>query len=368
MSIDIPEIIQNFIKQEISIECLCLPQDYLDLKKVNKIQAGFRYNALTNESTIGTQRGDWKEDWYVIATNYFLDPFIVKLKEEKKGFPVYFDICGGDWSFTKVADSLSKFENILKQIANLEQMNETDRLLSFLKENTNLKNKLWKEVHETIEEESEEPLEEVKAPSNKKSTENNTLPIITNVGANRAKVANYLKQKIGLSLQQALDIIKAPKIVLKNKNNIQFDKQDIDYLISIGATVQQKDMTAITLEKEHAYTLRDLIDIALKNESLFEPYCIYTTMDTFEEEYDKNMICYVDDYPNDDDIEPDFVVKNNLEYYYMGQQFTSIIHVATDEKVKAYRKNKQNTEVVSMKEFIQSLEYYSDNDTFMTFD
>jgi hypothetical protein len=247
-------------------------------------------------------------------------------------------------------------------------MNETDRLLSFLKENTNLKNKLWKEVHETIEEESEESLEEVKAPSNKKSTENNTLPIITNVGANRAKVANYLKQKMGLSLQQALDIIKAPKIVLKNKNNIQFDKQDIDYLISIGATVQQKDMTAITLEKGHAYTLRDLIDIALKNESLFEPYCIYTTIDTFEEEYDENMICYVDDYPNDDDIEPDFVVKNNLEYYYMGQQFTSIIHVATDEKVKAYRKNKQNTEVVSMKEFIQSLEYYSDNDTFMNFD
>jgi predicted PolB exonuclease-like 3'-5' exonuclease len=58
MSIYIPEIIQNFIKQEISIECLCLPQDYLDLKKVNKMQAGFRYNALTNESTIGTQRGD----------------------------------------------------------------------------------------------------------------------------------------------------------------------------------------------------------------------------------------------------------------------------------------------------------------------
>jgi hypothetical protein len=79
------------------------------------------------------------------------------------------------------------------------------------------------------------------------------------------------------------------------------------------------------------------------------------------------MVCYLDNYPDGDDNYPAFVEENQLDYYYMGQQFVDVVRVAIDEKQKAHHRGKCDSKEVTMGEYVESLEYYSENDAFMEF-
>lgn len=58
----------------------------------------------------------------------------------------------------------------------------------------------------------------------------------------------------------------------------------------------------------------------------------------------------------DEEIFPEFVVEEGLVFLYSGENFESVIEVVFNQKHQP-----------SMKEFIDSLNYYRDNDSFLEF-
>lgn len=94
-----------------------LPQEYVELSGFKKIQEGYRYNALSNESFVSDKPGKWHKSWYVIAQNEMEDPYFVNFEEENIGFPVYFAYHGaGKWEAIKVASSIEQFAEILVEL------------------------------------------------------------------------------------------------------------------------------------------------------------------------------------------------------------------------------------------------------------
>ena len=93
-----------------------LPQRYADITDFNRIQAGCRYS-LQGEYFVSGKKGDQQNDWYVIAVNYFGDPFYIDFTQEDIGFPVYFSWCeAGMRTPVKLADTLEEFGHILKML------------------------------------------------------------------------------------------------------------------------------------------------------------------------------------------------------------------------------------------------------------
>jgi hypothetical protein len=140
-----PEIIA-FIQQPVMVNSLCLPQNYPTVADFEQFQAGYRYNAVTGESTVGTGPGDFQPGWYVIASNYFDDPFYVDLTEGAVHFPVYFSQHGaGRWTPVACAPSLPNFTALLNQIQAVEPSKA--RVLALLEASFDLANPLWEEVY-----------------------------------------------------------------------------------------------------------------------------------------------------------------------------------------------------------------------------
>ena len=74
----------------------------------------------------------------------------------------------------------------------------------------------------------------------------------------------------------------------------------------------------------------------------------------------EDLICYLEEPPEvteeDEEIFPEFVVKEGLKFLYSGENFESVIEVAFDQKPRP-----------SVKEFIDSLNYYRQYDAFLEF-
>ena len=78
----------------------------------------------------------------------------------------------------------------------------------------------------------------------------------------------------------------------------------------------------------------------------------------FEEEIYEDLVCYLEDYPeitdDDEEVFPEFVAEEGLVLLYSGENFEAVISGAFDQKLNP-----------SMKEFIDSLNYYRDNDSYL---
>lgn len=114
----IPNLIQNFIRKRIVSECILLPFFYPD--EFESFQDGYRFNRITGEDLTGSAPGQWRKSWQVIARNGMDDPFFVDFALGDAS-PVYFAYHGaGSWKPIKVADDVTKFEEILTVLAALE--------------------------------------------------------------------------------------------------------------------------------------------------------------------------------------------------------------------------------------------------------
>ena len=115
----IPDLIRNFIRKRIVSECILLPFFYPD--EFESFQDGYRFNRITDEDLTGSAPGQWRESWYVIARNALDDPFFVDFALGGAS-PVYFAYHGaGSWEPIKVADDVTKFEEILTVLAALKK-------------------------------------------------------------------------------------------------------------------------------------------------------------------------------------------------------------------------------------------------------
>jgi len=150
---ELPYVIKNFIIEKTEMTNACLPWNYPSLDKFNEFQAGYRYNAITFESLTG-KNGGFDENWFVICSNYFDDPFFIDISEIESEFPVYYSQHGGrKWRPIKIAKNITEFSNQLKQIKKIE--NNKELLLDELKNKFDLQNELWKEVYASTFEDEE---------------------------------------------------------------------------------------------------------------------------------------------------------------------------------------------------------------------
>lgn len=132
---------------------MALPWNYPIIDKFNDFQAGYRFNANTLENLTG-QNGEFHENWFVICSNYFDDPFFIDISETENDFPVYYAQHGaGSWTPIKISESIDEFANQLNAIKKLEDIKE--QLLENLKNEFDLENELWKEVYDSTLENDE---------------------------------------------------------------------------------------------------------------------------------------------------------------------------------------------------------------------
>lgn len=122
----------------------------------------------------------------------------------------------------------------------------------------------------------------------------------------------------------------------------------------------------INLKKRELYRLGELIitisNAIIKNgiDKLLDyndmDFCIYT--EGYIEYASVDSVCYLDDYPdiNDEGEEeyPDFVIRQELELFYSGEQFEDVIGNILHQKSNA-----------SINEFIAGLNHYREYDDFL---
>ncbi|WP_310397455.1 hypothetical protein [Hymenobacter sp.] len=149
----LPPLIEQFLTQNPSFEQpVPLPDRYANPAQFDLFQAGYRYNANTNESLVGTKFGDFQESWYVVASSYFADPFIVDLDQAAAGYPVYYSPHGaGRWTLVPVAESLAAFSRLLADLSRL--LPDRAQAASYLRAQVDGENEFWQEVLSGLEEE-----------------------------------------------------------------------------------------------------------------------------------------------------------------------------------------------------------------------
>ena len=118
----IPNLIQNFIRKRIVSECILLPLFYPDEGEFESFQEGYRLaSRKTGEELADDAPKQWRKSWHVIARNGMDDPFFVDFALGDAS-PVYFAYHGaGSWKPIKVAGDIVKFEEILTVLAALKK-------------------------------------------------------------------------------------------------------------------------------------------------------------------------------------------------------------------------------------------------------
>ena len=138
----IPNLIQNFIRKRIVSECILLPFFYPDESGFEEFQDGYKFNRITSEDLTGSAPGQWRKSWQVIARNGMDDPFFVDFALGDAS-PVYFAYHGaGSWEPIKIADDIVKFEEILTVLAALEAPCPLDAIAPL----TDLNNEFYREL------------------------------------------------------------------------------------------------------------------------------------------------------------------------------------------------------------------------------
>ena len=145
----IPNLIQNFIRKRIVSECILLPFFYPD--EFESFQDGYRFNRITGKDLTGSAPGQWRESWQVIARNALDDPFFVDFALGDAS-PVYFAYHGaGSWEPIKVANDITKFEEILTALAALKKPCSLDAIAPL----ADLNNEFYRELADDYAQEDE---------------------------------------------------------------------------------------------------------------------------------------------------------------------------------------------------------------------
>ena len=147
---NLPQQIAHFIEQKIEFKYINdLPHFYPSKTDFDKFQEGYRFNSITKESLISTKKGGWNEDFYVICSNYYNDPFIINITEKESDFPVYFARHGeGKWNRIKISNSISDFYFLLIKIKETEET--LPKTVELLRENENTNTVFWQELIEEL--------------------------------------------------------------------------------------------------------------------------------------------------------------------------------------------------------------------------
>jgi len=149
--VQIPNLIQNFIRKRIVSECILLPLFYPDEGEFESFQDGYRFNRITGEDLTGSTPGQWRKSWQVIARNALDDPFFVDFALGDAS-PVYFAYHGaGSWEPIKVADDIVKFEEILTALAALKKPCSLDAIAPL----ADLQNEFYRELADDYAREDE---------------------------------------------------------------------------------------------------------------------------------------------------------------------------------------------------------------------
>ncbi len=111
------------------------------------------------------------------------------------------------------------------------------------------------------------------------------------------------------------------------------------------------------LNLKNAYDLSQVIKVIAENNLKSDDFCLYT--EAYAPHAVDGLVVYLDKYPTvndeDEEIYPDFVTKNELELFMYGEQFVDVLKSAINQK-----------ENVSIQEFIAGINYYLDNDAFIS--
>ena len=148
----IPNLIRNFIRKRIVSECILLPFFYPEQGEFESFQEGYRLaSRKTGEELADDTPGQWRKSWRVIARNGMDDPFFVDFALGNAS-PVYFAYHGaGSWGPIKVADDVTKFEEILIALAALEAPCSLDAIALL----ADLQNEFYRELADDYAREDE---------------------------------------------------------------------------------------------------------------------------------------------------------------------------------------------------------------------
>lgn len=90
--------IRSFLEAAIVPGDMVLPFKYPQSERWEEWQSGFRYDGVSGNNLVASAPGEWQPGWYVVALNYFDDPFFIDLNEAAQGYPVYYAPHGaGRW-------------------------------------------------------------------------------------------------------------------------------------------------------------------------------------------------------------------------------------------------------------------------------
>jgi hypothetical protein len=229
---ELSQSVQTFISQRLVFEILCLPYNYPFLEQVEAFRDGYRFNSVKQESLVTSKKGDWQENWFVIATNYFADPFYIDTSEASLDFPVYFSRHGqGKWQPVQVSSSVTSFTNVLTTLKSLDRT----EALEFLQYTVDTGNRFWQEV-----------IEEYSSPENEEARENTETDLsewisgklfITDLGSDKLRVISYLKTQFKLTSAEAMALTKQAQIEVASGYLVHLRKK-MEFLENLGATVR----------------------------------------------------------------------------------------------------------------------------------
>lgn len=228
--------IENFITQHLVFDVLCLPYNYPVAGRLEAFQDGYRYNSVKGESLITGKEGDWQETWFVIASNYFTDPFFIDLSEDVKDFPVYFSFCrAGQWAPVRVSSSITAFSKLLETLKSLDLETDKTAPIKFLQQSVEI-NSFWQEVIEAYEGNGAKNVENEDATTDTAEWILGKL-FITDLGRDKLKVISYLKTLFSLTPTEALAFSKQPPIEVASGYLVHLKKKK-DFLEKLGASVE----------------------------------------------------------------------------------------------------------------------------------
>jgi hypothetical protein len=233
----LPADVKKFITSNIIVGDMPLPCHYPRLDGLDAWQAGFRFHANSGEDLVSTASGAWQPGWYVIALNYFDDPFFIDINEAEQGFPVYYAPHGaGRWEATRVAPNLQRFGFLLSALRGLADRDV--QFVELIEAETETTNRLWHEVitHRRDRNSLEAEFEQYETEYDSRNLVHGTL-VITDIGTQKIKVVQLLRKVLDLPLQQAMALATERDVIAGVGPLIKLSHIR-DNLVALGASVE----------------------------------------------------------------------------------------------------------------------------------
>lgn len=154
LAMKLPDALVVFPDEKPAFLNMVLPWNWPDQGDWEAFQDGYRYSSVTDQNLTGEGDGQWRPGWWVIASNYFCDPFIIDTDEAETGYPVYHAVPGaGRWDLEQVAPTVSAFREILTILQDKENVDadgvDTSDLVMWVEASCGGTSKYWAEVLES---------------------------------------------------------------------------------------------------------------------------------------------------------------------------------------------------------------------------